>query len=230
DGRRDLVILDKVTGSYRIAYQLSPNVYTWNSARASGIANATGLGIGRLDSLTFDSLAVAGPDANRINILDANNTAVAGLPASIFLPSLGPNLAGVIDIGGGGNTAHDDLYATSLYNGVVPYRETLLRNDGTTNRTVLADNVVPYLRERANAVLMHTNRPAGLALFDRSVSASIDLFNLLDLSSGAAVNAASVATSRTPQPYEYVTGQFISTNPYTQFLLYPPTGWYFYEY
>ena len=230
DGRRDLVILDKATGSYRIAYQLSPNVYTWNSARASGIANATGLGIGRLDSLAFDSLAVAGPDANRINILDANNTAVAGLPASIFLPSLGPNLAGVIDIGGGGNTAHDDLYATSLYNGVVPYRETLLRNDGTTNRTVLADNLIPYLRERANAVLLHTNRPARLALFDRSVSASDDLFNLLDLSSGAAVNAASVATSRTPQPYEYVTGQFVSTNPYTQFLLYPPTGWYFYEY
>ena len=34
DGRRDLIILDKATGNYRIGYQLSPNVYTWTSARA----------------------------------------------------------------------------------------------------------------------------------------------------------------------------------------------------
>jgi len=75
NGLPDLVILDKATGSYRIAYQLTPGNCSWVSARASGIANATGLGLGKLDSLTFDSLAVTGPDANRINVLDANNTA-----------------------------------------------------------------------------------------------------------------------------------------------------------
>ncbi|MDE3068662.1 MAG: hypothetical protein KGJ60_14090, partial [Verrucomicrobiota bacterium] len=230
DGRGDLIILDKATGSYRIGYQLSPGSYTWVSARASGVANATGLGIGRLDSLAFDSLAVAGPDANRVNILDASNTISAGLPASVFIPSLGPNLVGVIDIGGVGNTANDDLYVASLYNGLLPYRETLLRNDGTTNRTVLADNAIFYQRERANAVLIHTNRYARLALFDRSVSAGADVFEILDFSGGAAVSAASVATARAPQPYEYVTGQFDTNNPYTQFLVYPPTGWYFYEY
>ncbi|MBU6410869.1 MAG: hypothetical protein KGR98_10830, partial [Verrucomicrobia bacterium] len=29
DGRGDLIILDKATGSYRIGYQLSPGSYTW---------------------------------------------------------------------------------------------------------------------------------------------------------------------------------------------------------
>lgn len=230
DGRSDLLIVDKVTGNCRVAYQLSPGHYTWTPARASGIASATGLGIGKLDSLTFDSLAVTGPDANRLVILDASNTVSASLPVSVFIPSLGPNLVGVLDIGGGGNTAHDDLYVASIYNGAVSNRETLVRNDGTTNRTVLADNPLAYERERANPVLIHTNRYPRLALFDRNAGANFDVLEILDLSGGTAVSVASVATSRTPQPYEYVTGQFISTNPYTQFLLYPPGGWYFYEY
>jgi hypothetical protein len=230
DGRRDLVVVDKVTGVCRIGYQLSPGAYTWVSPLASGIAGATGLGIGKIDSSAYDSLALTGPDANRVNLLDATNGAAASLPVSVFIPSLGPNVSAVIDIGGPTNTVLDDLYVASLYNGTPACRETLIRNDGGTNQTVLADNSLPYLRERANAVLLHTNRPARLALFERNTGATNDMFSVFDLSSGAAVNLASATVSRAPQPFEYVTGQFTSTNPYTQFLLYPPGGWYFYEY
>ncbi len=230
DGRRDLVIVDKETGDYRIAYQLAPGTFTWVSARASGIAGATGLAIGKLNSLTFDSLALTSPGANRINILDANNTGVAGLPASAFIPSLGPNAVAAIDIGGGGNTANDDLYVASIYNGMAAFRESLVRNDGTTNRTIISDNGIAYLRERANAVLLHTNRAARLGLFQRNVAFNTDYFSIFDLASGAALNVATVATAQTPKPYEYVTGQFIGSNPYQQFLFYPPTGWYFYTY
>jgi hypothetical protein len=230
DGRRDLLIVDRATGSYRIGYQLSPGVYTWAAARASGIANATGLGIGKLDSLTYDSIALTGPDANRVNILDATNSALTIQPSSVFLPSLGPNSVAAIDIGGAGSTAHDDLCVASLYNGVSAYRGTLLRNDGSTNRTVLADSAINYLRERANPVLLHTNRYARLALFQRNVGVNYDYLSFFDLSGGSALNIDNIVTSVTPNPYEYVTGQFTATNPYTQFLLYPPGGWYFYEY
>ncbi len=223
DGRRDLIIVDKATGAYRIGYQLSSNTITWAAARASGIAGATGLGIGKLNSTVYDSLALAGPDANRINILDATNGAAPALPASVFIPSLGPNLAAVIDIGGVGNNSYDDIYAASIYNGPPYYRETLLRNT-PTNRTLIADNLIGYLRERANPVLLHTNRPPRLALFERNVSVNVDYFSIFDLSSGAAASVASVGTNQTPRPYEYVTAQFIATNPYPQFLLYPPTG------
>jgi hypothetical protein len=228
DGRRDLIIVDKSTGDYRISYQLAPGVLTWTASRASGISGATGLGIGKLTSLTYDSLALTGPDANRINIIDATNTAAAGLPASVFISSLGPNVSAVIDIGT--NTPQDDLYITSVYNGPPPFRETLVSNDGTTNRTVLADNSISYLRERANPVLIHTNRPVRLAFFQRNTAAGQDSFSIFDLSSGAATNVATVPILQTPKPYEYVTGQFNSANPYTQFLLYPPTGFYFYDY
>jgi hypothetical protein len=230
NGQSDLVIVDKVTGSYRIAYQLSPGVYTWVSARASGIANATALGIGKLDSLTFDSLAIAGPDANRINVLDASNTAAASLPANVFIPSLGPSLVGVIDIGGGGNTLNDDLYVASIYNGLLPYRETLLRNNGTTNRTILADNSLSYKRERANAILINTNSYPRLALFDRNALAGQDAFDLLDLSSGASVMAASLLITNLPEAYDYVTAQFVSTNPLTEIVFYATNSYFFYEY
>ena len=229
DGLRDQLIVDKATGSYRIGYQLSPDVYTWSSARASGIANATGLGIGKLDSLGFDSIALTGPDANRVNILDATNTALTIQPSSVFIPSLGPNMAVVMDIGGVGNTAYDDLCVASLYNGVSPYRGTLLRNDGTTNRILLSDLSISYLRERANPVLFHTNRYPRLALFQRNVGV-YDYLSFFDLSSGAASNLYNITTLTTPNPFEYVTGQFTSTNPYTQFLLYPPGGYYFFVY
>ncbi|MCX6930144.1 MAG: thrombospondin type 3 repeat-containing protein [Verrucomicrobia bacterium] len=230
DSLRDLLIVDKATGSYRVGYQVTPGVYAWASARASGIANATGLGIGKLDSLVFDSLALTGPDANRVNILDAANTTLAGQPVSVFIPSLGPNSVAAIDIGGGGNTAHDDLCVASLYNGLPAFRETLLRNDGTTNRTLLSDSSINYLRERANPVLLHTNRYPRLAMFQRNVGVNYDYFSFFDLSGGSALNIFNIATAQTPKPYEYVTGQFDSATPYTEFLFYPPGGWYFYEY
>ena len=230
NGLADLIIVDKATGDYRIGYQQSPGVYTWVSARASGIANATGLGIGKLHTLSFDSIALTGPDANRINLLLATNTAVSGEPLSIFINSLGPNLAAVIDIGGPTNTPLDDLYVASIYNGVPAFRETLLRNNGTNNLAILADNSIPYLRERANPVLLNTNRPAKLALFERMVGTNDDYLSLFDLSTGAAVSLGSVATLRTPNPFEYVTGQFVTTNPDVEFLVYPPVGDSFLEY
>jgi len=230
DGRLDLILVDKSTGDYRIGYQLAPGTYTWIAARASGIANATGLGLGRINSLAYDSLAVTGSDANRINLVDATSTNAAGLPTSVFIPSIGPNQAVAIDIGGPTNTTLVDLYVTSLYNSTNPYHETLIRNNGGTNQTSLADNLILSERERGNAVLVHTNRAPLLSLFQRNVSPGIDYLTLFDLSPGIASNLTSVATTRTPQPYEYVSAQFVSTNPFTQFLLYPPGGWYFYAY
>jgi hypothetical protein len=226
DGRRDLIIVDKATGAYRIGYQLSPGVYTWVSPRASGIAGATGLGIGKINSTSYDSLALTGPDANRVNLLDATNSGAASLPVSVFVPSLGPNLAVVIDIT---NTPLDDLYVASIYNGAFAYRDTTIQNGGGTNQTVIADSGIVYLRERGNAVLLHTNRAPRLAVFERGTGAGMDSLSLFELSSGAAVNLSSVASPRLPQPYEYVTAQFVSTNPYTQFLLYAPTGSNFFE-
>jgi hypothetical protein len=225
DGRRDLVIVDTASGNYRIAYQLAPDAYTWVAPRASGIVPASTLGIGKLNSVSFESLAIAGPDANRLNILNANSVTVAGLPQSVYLPSLGPNAVGVIDIGGGGNTVHDDLYVASIYNGVVPFRQTLMRNDGTTNRIAISDSSLgsTYSYERINAVLVHTNKSPRLALFQRNISPGFDIFSFLNVTSGVVLQTNLIATpNSTPRPWEYLSAQFVVTNPYTQVLLYAP--------
>ncbi len=230
DGRRDLIILDKASGAYRIGYQLSPGNYTWVAARASGIANATSLGIGKINALGFDSLAVTGPDANRINLLDANIPGTAGVPVSAFLPSLGPNMVTVMDIGGATNNPLDDLYVATLDNGILPYHQTMIRNGGGTNQTVLAENIIAFQRERGNPILLHTNRPARLGVIERNTGPSTDYLSIYDLSAGAASYVSAIALNRSPQPFEYVTGQFDPTTPYTEFLVYPPTGYYFYTY
>jgi hypothetical protein len=230
DGRRDLILVDVASGNFRIGYQSAPQVFTWAAARSGGIIPTTGLGIGRLNSLTYDSFALAGPEANRVNIVNANVPGATASPESVFIPSVGPNAVAAIDIGGGGNTTHHDLYVPSLYNGTPAHRQTLVRNNATTNRTTLLDGGVSYRRERLNPILLHTNRFPRLALFDRGVSPVADEFRVLDLSSGPPVVVDALGTLATPHPFEYVSAQFVRTNPYTQVILYPPMGWYFFQY
>jgi hypothetical protein len=219
DGRRDLLLVDKATGSCRIGYQLSAGSYTWASARASGIANATGLAIGKLNSTNYDSLALTGPDANRVNILDANDTTTAGLPDSLFLTALGPNVVAAVGVGGSScSTLLDDLYVASSYNSPKPYLETLVCNNGLGDRTALGDNTVFFLRERANPVLIHTNRAPRLAVLERNTGSGTDSLSIFDTSGGSVALVAQA--TNLPNPSEYVTGQFDGTNPYTQFLVY----------
>src|SRR5215212_2530914 len=74
DSRPDLVIIDRVTGGYRIGYQLAPGVYTWAESRGSGVQDVTSAQAGRLLSLTHDTLTFASPIANRVNLLEATST------------------------------------------------------------------------------------------------------------------------------------------------------------
>jgi hypothetical protein len=132
DGRPDLVIADKLTGVYRLGYGQVDGSQSWSESRPSGIENISSLAIGRILDTNRDALAFTAPDANRINILDASDPAVPGQPTNAFLIALGPNRVVALDIGfGAGNTAHDDLFVTSLANNqATPYFRTLLRSTG----------------------------------------------------------------------------------------------------
>jgi hypothetical protein len=223
DGLRDLIIVDKATGNYRLAYQLSPGLYTWVSPRASGILPVSSLAIGRLIATNQDALALTGPEANRVNILDASSPSSAGLPASAFIPSLGPNVVGAIDMGGSGNTAQDDLYVGSIYNdsGSAPH-ETLLRNDGT-NRTLIADNVlspVTSFREKANQVTLKTNATVRLGLWERNTTTNSDTFRAYSFPGGSPLESLSIGALITASRFDYVHGQFATTNPLCQFLFF----------
>lgn len=131
DGRPDLVLVDRGSGGVRIGYQLAPDVFTWSEARATGVADVTGLSVGRVLGTTRDSLVVAAPGANRVQILELPTANAVALPTPVWTPGVGPAVALALDIGGPGNTAHDDLFCISVANGLPsPNRGSLHRSVG----------------------------------------------------------------------------------------------------
>lgn len=186
DSRPDLVIVDRATGNYRIAYQLAAGQYTWAKPRGSGIEGVTGVSAGRLFQATRDGLAFTGPDANRVNVIEANNPNVAGQPLCVFPAGVGPSVALALDIGGAGNTALDDLLIGTIYNnGFFPSQLHLVRN----NAAVFNPISTTFLNARpvsAEVAKPKNTGPSTGAFFLRNVNTS-ETFRVYDFSSGAPV-------------------------------------------
>lgn len=208
DGREDIVIVDKSSGNYRIAYQLAAGNYTWVKARASGVENVSGLAVGRLLNVNRDALAFTAPDANRINVLDASNVNVPGLPVAAFPEVTGPNLVIALDIGGAGNTAHHDLLVGSRFNSplILAHQLALLRNNGASFSS-LGTGPLAGLSARGNRIQLKTGQPelAGLLL----PGAVNDTFATYDLSTGAAI--AGPTANALPPGSDYVFANFRGT-------------------
>lgn len=189
DGRQDLVIVDRGTGDYRLGYQLSDGIYTWAPTRASGVEGVTAVASGHLLSTTRDALALTSPEANRVNLFEASNPSVAGTPRSYFSPAVGTRLLAAVDIGGAGNTAHDDLWlTTSLNNAPNPAQLTLARNDGV-NLSTLAQGPLAQEFLRAQPVQL---KAAGLMLVGATVrDGAADRFLAYRLDSGSPVQVLS---------------------------------------
>jgi hypothetical protein len=218
DGRTDIVIVDRVTGNYRLGYQLSAGVHTWAKVRASGVENVTGLAIGRLLNTTRDSLAFTSPEVNRVNVLDVTSTTSAGVPISVFPDSIGPSLATAIDIGGGGNTPHHDLFVASLWNGSPSQnRLNLVRNDGTTFSPI-STFVIAQPLARGNRVKIKTNEIDMVGAVFRGPM--VNSFGVYNLSSGVAVTVA--FTNGLPLGVDYVHAAFNGGSPHSQFVFYKP--------
>lgn len=217
DGREDLVLLDRATGAYRIGYQLSAGAYTWVDARSSGVLNPTGLALGNLLSLARPGLAVVGPDANRLNLLDASSTSVPGTPVSVFLSSVGPAAVGAIDIGGPGNTTYDDLVAVSVLNGAgTPWRLAPVRNTNGAGFAVLAESGLPAPAARVNRVTLRTSHPRLLGFVLRT--GVTNEFRLLELTNGSPVVKVS---TNVPGDCDYVAARF-NASALAQFLFWKP--------
>ena len=216
DGRTDVLLVDKATGGYRVGYQTAPGVLSWAATRASGIQNATGLSVGRLIATTRDAFVCTAPEANRLNLLDPSGPAVAPVPVSVFISSIGPNTVGAIDIGGAGNTALDDLFVGSIWNNATPTRFTSLRNTNGVNFGVLSDAAIASAIERANRVSLKVGTTDRLGVIFRGAT---DTFRAYDLSTGSVVQTLMQSLAAGS---EYIFGRFSATNPLSQLVFYRP--------
>ena len=131
DSRIDLIIVDKESGKFRLAYQLTAGALSWVDCRVSGVKYVSGFSIGKLSATNHDSLVFTSPDANQITIVEASSSTEPSRPKTIpFTAALGPATVVAVDVGGAGNTSLDDLYVGSIYNSPDPNQWALLRNDG----------------------------------------------------------------------------------------------------
>ena len=130
DGRADLVILDKNSGKYRLAYQLSEGALTWEDNRPCGLKSVSGMSAGKLLTANRDALVFTSPDANQLSVADVSNPTAPARPTLVpFDAALGPSTVMAVELGGGG-TALDGLYVSSIYNSPDPNEASLLRNTG----------------------------------------------------------------------------------------------------
>lgn len=214
DGRADVLLVDKATGGYRIGYQLTPGIVTWAATRAAGIQNVSGLGVGRLTATNCDAFICTAPEANRLNLIDARGPDSAVLPVPVYVGAIGPNTVGVIDIGGKGNTAFDDLFVGTVWDSLTSTRCTLVRNTNGVGFGILLDVAAASRIERANRVSLKAGTTNRLGVIFR---AATDTFRAYELGSGSIVQTFAqelLAGS------EYVIERFNPTNLLSQFISY----------
>jgi len=214
DGRADVLLVDKATGGYRIGYQLTTGIVTWAATRAAGIQNVSGLGVGRLTATNRDAFICTAPEANRLNLIDAPGPDSVVLPVPVYIGAIGPNMVGVIDIGGAGNTAFDDLFVGTVWNSSPTLRWSLLRNTNGVEFGMLLTVVAPARGERANRVSLKAGTTNRLGVICR---AATDTFRAYELGSGSIVQTFAQAL---PAGSEYLIERFNPTNLLSQFIYY----------
>ena len=175
DGLLDAVIVDRVTGAYRIGYQSAGGEHTWTMARASGIADISGVTVGYLLNGAAHGLAFTAEAANRVNVVPAISPTQAGVPVPVFLPSVGPNQVIALNIGGAGDTALQDLIVPTSWNGVAPYRTTTIRNTDGASFTTLQDLAATQRQDRGNRVVIKDGTAAVLAILARGPTDTLRL-------------------------------------------------------
>ena len=203
DGRSDAVIVDKLTGKFRLGYQLTPGTYSWMNVRVSGIDHVAGISVGRLNSTDRDAVVIVAPDANRVAIFDVSKAATAEPPVAVSPQALGPNAIVAIDIGGAGNTAHQDLYIGTMYNDPTPNHVTLMRNDGSSFND-LSDAPMTGEVGRANRISLKAGEPvlAGVVISGESAAT----FRVENLTTGKSATVAEA--TGIPAKSAYVFGSF----------------------
>ncbi len=215
DGLIDSVIVDRVTGAYRVAYQAPDGEPAWTQPRASGIADVTGFSVGYLFNTVSQGLAFTAESANRVNVVAADDPSHGGLPATFFINAVGPNQVVAADVGGAGNTPLHDLVVASVWN-TPAYRATTVRNNDGSTFVPLQEDVLAQRWDRGNRVIFRDGRPAVMAVLARG---NTDALRLVSHALGP--QETFLEFGPLPSGVDYVAGRF-GANPLAKFLVYRP--------
>jgi hypothetical protein len=111
DGRLDLLLIERESGTYRIGDQNVDGTLSWTPSRPSGLPNASELAVGVLRQVGELSFALVNPDANRVQIIVPGSSAGGQANSQAIFPSgIGPSSVAAVDLSYvGDNPAQSDL-------------------------------------------------------------------------------------------------------------------------
>lgn len=185
DGRSDLVLADGPSATVRVGYQLSAGNLTWAPLRSLGLDEVTDIACGTVQYTTHDSIIVTAPALNRLNIYEALSASAQLVPVAAYGNGTGPYSVTALDVGGAGNTAHDDLVIATTLNGNIPLRMEKIRSQGTSFSSY--GQLEVYSAFRHMNVIDYAPGSEGLALIDswstgylRVYDFSLGLFDHMD--------------------------------------------------
>lgn len=203
DGLGDLVVVDRVSGKYRLGYATGDGGVQWVNHRLGALKGVTGLAIGRVLDAGHEALVFAAADDNRITFVDASDRGVPAKAGEVMFLSLGPSKVAAVDIGGDGNTPLDDLVVTSIYNAPTENLLNVFRNVGGDFESLddLEDDA-PV--QWVNSAVLRPDGPRLMTGIWRGADG--DTFRALDWTSGEPVKVLEIAGL--PAGSAYAIGHF----------------------
>lgn len=213
DGRADLVVVDRASGMVRVGLARETAGHDWQPPVFSGIEQPAGIALGRLTASNRMALAVTGPQANRVQILEWTADAVMR-PLTVTVGGVGPSGVAALEIGGAGaNADFDDLAVASLWSGAdAPNRLDLARALGGGAFSALAHSVTPAADDQMQQLraFRASRNPAVkplLSMIRQSFSGT--RFTLSEVFTGAvALDIPSASRAGIPFGSRYVSGFF----------------------
>lgn len=213
DGRADLVVVDRASGMVRVGLARETTGHDWQPPVFSGIEQPAGIALGRLTDSNRMALAVTGPQANRVQILEWTADAVTR-PLTLTVGGVGPAAVAALEIGGAGADASlDDLAVASLWSGAAaPNRLDLVRALGGGGFSALSHSVTPTADDQMTQLraFRASRNPAVkplLAMIRQSFAGT--RFTLSEVFTGAvALDIPSVSRTGIPFGSRYVSGFF----------------------
>lgn len=161
DGLTDLAIVDRSSGSVRVAYQDNTGEMQWNSVRDTGVRSVSGVAVGRLLANSRDALALTAPTANQVVLVDLSRSSAS--PVVVSPSGAGPSLVVAQRTALFG--LENLIVATTANSGPLPEALEQL-SPSPSFATLTSTSVVGHL-ESANRLQLHIAAPPTFGVFAR---------------------------------------------------------------
>ena len=216
DSIPDVLVLDKITGLYRVAYGTGTGGLIFSDSRPSGVPAPTGMAVGKVHGTLVESFAVTAPDQNRLQILSPTTTGVI-LPVSVFSAGHGPQVLAALDLPAGATpTSEDDFVLVASRDPVDVSQLRQIRSNAGTWPLLTTQNIPDSPARNGNPIIPSAGA-AALFAFMRDTGSS-DAFQAYQVDGGSAV--AVLGMPALPKGTEFICDVF--DGPEADLMLWQP--------